>query len=116
MFDGTTRLHKGDTRIHHFGKTACFAEYSVMPEAAVVPIETPIGMDIAALIGCYVYFALSELIGFLLVSPVFLFVLMYFLGVRPWTTAAASGAILTVIVYGLFRMLGIAMTQGILPF
>jgi len=70
----------------------------------------------AALIGCYVYFALSELIGFLLVTPVFLFVLMYFLGVRPWTTALASGAIVTVIVYGLFRMLGIAMTQGILPF
>ncbi|NQW24360.1 MAG: Zn-dependent alcohol dehydrogenase [SAR202 cluster bacterium] len=54
MFDGTTRLHKGDTRILHFGKTACFAEYSVMPEAAVVPIDTPIGMDIAALIGCCV--------------------------------------------------------------
>ena len=70
----------------------------------------------AALIGCYVYFALSQLIGFLLVSPVFLFVLMYSLGVRPWTTAAAAGAIMTVIVYGLFRMLGIAMTQGILPF
>ena len=70
----------------------------------------------AALIGCYVYFELSQLIGFLLVSPVFLFVLMYFLGVRPWTTAAASSAIMTVIVYGLFRMLGIAMTQGILPF
>jgi len=70
----------------------------------------------AALIGCYVYFELSQLIGFLLVSPVFLFVLMYFLGVRPWTTALASSAIITVIVYGLFRMLGIAMTQGILPF
>ena len=70
----------------------------------------------AVLIGWYVYFELAQLIGFLLVTPVFLFVLMYVLGVRPWTTAAASGAILTVIVYGLFRMLGIAMTQGILPF
>lgn len=70
----------------------------------------------AVLIGCYVYFELSQVIGFLLVSPVFLFVLIYFLGVRPWTSALASGAIMTVIVYGLFRMLGIAMPQGILPF
>ena len=54
MYDGTTRLHKGDQRIHHMGKTACFAEYSVVPEAGCVPIDTPIGMDKAALIGCCV--------------------------------------------------------------
>ena len=54
MFDGTTRLHKGDTRVHHFGKTALFAEHTVVPEAAVVPIESNIGMDVAALIGCCV--------------------------------------------------------------
>jgi S-(hydroxymethyl)glutathione dehydrogenase/alcohol dehydrogenase len=54
MFDGTTRLHKGDTRIHHFGKTALFAEHTVVPEAAVVPLDVNIGMDIAALIGCCV--------------------------------------------------------------
>ena len=54
MFDGTTRLHKGDTRIHHFGKTALFAEHTVVPEAAVVPIDANIGMDVAALIGCCV--------------------------------------------------------------
>ena len=70
----------------------------------------------AALIGWYVYFELSQLLGFLLVSPVFLFVLMYILGVRPWTTAATAGVVLTVMVYGLFRMLGIALSQGILPF
>ena len=29
MFDGTTRLHKGDTRIHHFCKTALFSEHTV---------------------------------------------------------------------------------------
>ncbi len=54
MYDGTTRLHKGDQRIHHMGKTACFAEYSVVPETGCVPIDTPIGMDKAALIGCCV--------------------------------------------------------------
>ena len=54
MYDGTTRLHKGDQRIHHMGKTACFAEYSVVPEAGCVPIDSPVPMDKAALIGCCV--------------------------------------------------------------
>ena len=54
MYDGTTRLHKGDQRIHHMGQTACFAEYSVVPETGCVPIDTPIAMDKAALIGCCV--------------------------------------------------------------
>ena len=54
MYDGTTRLHKGDQRIHHMGKTACFAEYSVVPESGCIPIDVPIPMDKAALIGCCV--------------------------------------------------------------
>jgi NDMA-dependent alcohol dehydrogenase len=54
MYDGTTRLHKGDLRIHHMGKVACFAEYSVVPEAGCVPVESPIPMDTAAMIGCCV--------------------------------------------------------------
>ncbi|HCP24816.1 MAG: Zn-dependent alcohol dehydrogenase [SAR202 cluster bacterium] len=54
MYDGTTRLHKGDQRIHHMGKTACFAEYSVVPESGCVPIDVAIPMDKAALIGCCV--------------------------------------------------------------
>ena len=54
MYDGTTRLHKGDQRIHHMGKTACFAEYAVVPETGCVAIDVNIGMDKAALIGCCV--------------------------------------------------------------
>ncbi len=54
MYDGTTRLHKGDQRIHHMGKVACFAEYAVVPETGVVPVSSPIPMDKAAMIGCCV--------------------------------------------------------------
>ena len=54
MYDGTTRLHKGDQAIHHMGKVACFAEYAVVPETGCVPVESPIPMDIAAMIGCCV--------------------------------------------------------------
>ena len=54
MYDGTTRLHKGDQRIHHMGKVACFAEHAVVPETGVVPVASPIPMDKAAMIGCCV--------------------------------------------------------------
>lgn len=71
---------------------------------------------VVLLAGCYVYFETSQVIGFLLASPVFLFVLIFFFGVRPWTSALAAGAFMTVAVYGVFRILGITMAQGFLPF
>ena len=52
MYDGTTRLHKGDQRIHHMGKVACFAEEAVVPESGCVPVDRDFPMDCAALIGC----------------------------------------------------------------
>lgn len=54
MFDGTTRLYKGDQRITHMGKVACFAQYAVVPETGCIPIPKTIPMDRAALIGCSV--------------------------------------------------------------
>ncbi len=54
MLDGTTRLHKGDQRIHHMGKVACFAEYAVVPETGCIPVSTALPMDKAAMIGCCV--------------------------------------------------------------
>ena len=54
MYDGTTRLHKNGQDIHHMGKVACFAEQAVVPESGCVPVDSPIPMDIAAMIGCCV--------------------------------------------------------------
>ena len=54
MYDGTRRLHKGDQYIHHMGKVACFAEYSVVPEMGCIPVGAAIPMDKAAMIGCCV--------------------------------------------------------------
>ena len=54
MFDGTTRLHKGDQRIAHFGKVAGFAERVVVPESGCVPAPSSVPLDQAALIGCCV--------------------------------------------------------------
>ena len=42
MYDGTCRLHKGGQYIHHMGKVACFAEYTVVPEAGCIPVSSPV--------------------------------------------------------------------------
>ena len=54
MFDGTTRLHKGDQRIAHFGKVAGFAERTVVPESGCIPVPKNVPVEAAALIGCCV--------------------------------------------------------------
>ena len=54
MYDGTTRLHVGDQRITHFGKVACFAESTVVPETGCIPVSKDVPLDVAALIGCCV--------------------------------------------------------------
>ena len=54
LFDGTTRLHKGDQRITHFGKVACFAPYTVVPQSGCIPVPETFPLDVAALIGCCV--------------------------------------------------------------
>lgn len=50
--DGTTRLHKNGTRIHHHSGIAGFAEYTVLPVEALVKIDKDIPFEHAALFGC----------------------------------------------------------------
>lgn len=54
MMDGTTRLSLGGKPIYHYSGTACFAEYTVVPEVCCVPLDPKIPAGIAALIGCAV--------------------------------------------------------------
>lgn len=54
MLDGTSRLHKGSQVIHHFIRTACFAEYAVLAETGCIPLERDFPLEHAALIGCSV--------------------------------------------------------------
>ena len=49
MYDGTTRLHKGDQSITHFAKLACFAEELVTPESACVPIDDDVPLEVVNL-------------------------------------------------------------------
>jgi S-(hydroxymethyl)glutathione dehydrogenase / alcohol dehydrogenase len=51
---GTSRLHKDGQLIHHFARTASFAEYTVIHESAAIPIGADVSMELAALVGCSV--------------------------------------------------------------
>ena len=61
--DGTTRLHLGSTRIHHHSGVAGFAEYSVLPEEALVKIDKSIPFEHAALFGCGVVTGVGAVIN-----------------------------------------------------
>lgn len=50
MYDGTTRFRTGTTAIRHW--VGSFAEYTVVPEQAAVPIRQDVPLDIASLLGC----------------------------------------------------------------
>ncbi len=54
MFDGTSRLHKGNQSIAQFAQLACFANQAVVPETACIPAPDGLPLEVAALIGCSV--------------------------------------------------------------
>ena len=55
LFDGTSRLTNGKgASVNHFSSTACFAEYTVVPEHGAIKIDTDVPLDNVALIGCCV--------------------------------------------------------------
>ena len=54
LADGTSRLTRDGTTLHHFNSVSSFAEYAVVPETAAVPIRRDVPLETAALIGCAV--------------------------------------------------------------
>jgi S-(hydroxymethyl)glutathione dehydrogenase / alcohol dehydrogenase len=52
LYDGTTRLHRGGERIHHYLSVSSFAEEAVVPESGAIPIHADAPLDVMALIGC----------------------------------------------------------------
>ncbi len=76
--DGTTRFTLGDTELKHFAGVSSFAEYSVIPEKALLKIPTDLPLDRAALFGC----AVATGVGAVLNAA----------QVRPGTSVAVFGA------------------------
>jgi Zn-dependent alcohol dehydrogenase len=54
LFDGTTRLHRGEERIHHLMGVSCFAERVVVSATSTVPVPDGVPPEIAAIAACAV--------------------------------------------------------------
>ncbi len=52
LIDGTTRLHKNGTDVHHFAFTASFAEETVVHESCAIKIREDVPLDRACFVGC----------------------------------------------------------------
>ena len=69
MFDGTSRLHKGNQYFYHFARTASFAEYVVVPQTGAVPVREDMPLDKACLVGCSVMTGVGSVINTAKVEP-----------------------------------------------
>jgi S-(hydroxymethyl)glutathione dehydrogenase/alcohol dehydrogenase len=54
LADGTSRLSRNGTSLHHFNSISSFAGHAVVPESAAVRIRADVALDAVALIGCSV--------------------------------------------------------------
>lgn len=65
---------------------------------------------------CYVYFEMAWRIDFILVTPFFMAGGTYVLGIRPLRSAIVAGVVITIVIYGLFRLIGIELPTNIVGF
>jgi S-(hydroxymethyl)glutathione dehydrogenase/alcohol dehydrogenase len=52
MFDGTSRMRRGQERIYSFMTVGSFGEYAVVPASGAIPMRDDVPFDRAALVGC----------------------------------------------------------------
>jgi Zn-dependent alcohol dehydrogenase len=52
LLDGTTRLRRGNERVHHLAVVSSFAEYAVVPATAAIAIDDRLDLSLACLLGC----------------------------------------------------------------
>ncbi|PLR96371.1 Zn-dependent alcohol dehydrogenase [Bacillus sp. T33-2] len=67
--DGTTRFHSKDGQIFQFSMTGTFSEYTVVPEAGVIPIRKDVPFPQAALVGCGVLTGFGAVVNTAKVKP-----------------------------------------------
>ncbi|WP_433676958.1 alcohol dehydrogenase catalytic domain-containing protein [Microbacterium gorillae] len=54
LFDGTSRLRKGDETIHHYLGVSSFAEEVVVPASGAIKVRDDAPLDVIAVVGCAV--------------------------------------------------------------
>ncbi|NIN00411.1 MAG: hypothetical protein GTO24_20730 [candidate division Zixibacteria bacterium] len=85
----------------------------VLPDLETLTLKSFLGA-VVAVVGSWLYFSLMREIGFLITTPFFLLFAMYALGSKSWRNTVLVAAFMTVIVYGIFRAMGIELPPGIL--
>lgn len=69
-----------------------------------------------AMFACYLYFELAWRVDFILVTPFFLAGATFALGVRPLRLAIVAGVVITLLIYGIFWIIGIPLPVNVLDF
>ncbi|MFT3863793.1 MAG: Zn-dependent alcohol dehydrogenase [Solirubrobacterales bacterium] len=69
MFDGTTRLRRGEESIHSFMTVGSFGEYAVVPASGAIAIGEDLPLDRAALVGCAIATGWGAAVNTVTISP-----------------------------------------------
>ena len=64
--------------------------------------------------GCLLYFEVMRRIGFLVITPIFLFIAFFALKLGHWWRCVVLAVVVTVIVYLLFSVVGLELPRGFL--
>lgn len=90
-----------------------------LPALETLDLRSFVGIILAVIISG-AYFAAMRKIGFLIATPFYLFIAMYVLGLKTLRNLLVTAVSMTVIVYFIFRVMGIELPPGklagILPF
>jgi hypothetical protein len=71
---------------------------------------------LTVLLSCYLYFAATWQTEFLLVTPLFVAAATYAFGVRPIWMSIVAGLVTTLVIFVLFRLIGIELPSHIIRF
>lgn len=69
LMDGTSRMRRGSTRVHHYSVTSTHAEVTVVPQSGAIPIPREIPFDRACIIGCGVMTGVGGVVRKAAVEP-----------------------------------------------
>jgi putative tricarboxylic transport membrane protein len=71
---------------------------------------------VAVVVWTWLYFLVFERLGYLLATPIFLFALMAYFNRGKWLANALTAVLFVAASYWLFKVLGVNLARGILPF
>jgi putative tricarboxylic transport membrane protein len=70
----------------------------------------------AVVVWTFLYFLVFETLGFVIATTLYLFALMSYFHSGKWVTNALTAVLFCVGSYWMFKVLGVSLAQGILPF